>query len=457
MAKGEGERERGAKARASRARTRVEARRKAEATAANERGRSRPDARGKKEPEKKGCVPSVAAGGGTAGYRTRHAGSRAAAGGRRDPDATWPRRPGGAGASRREERRRMTAAAGEEARGKRGEAAGLREGSQPGEPPAGKRDKGRTRRGATVAVEGLREDRAPGKRKRAVAEDLRPGGAGASRREERRRMMAAAGREARGKRGEAAGLREDRAEGQDRRRGAGRPRRLVLLSLLLLASLAAMLYTYTFTGVLNVRHVEIKGNEKLEASHVRGLSGIDGNTHLLKMNVGAVKEALLTDPYIASVKISRRFPDTVVVTVEERKPNAVILQNGKHYLVDAEGVVLEGREERPQGLAVMKGLDAATLLLPGDRITGERFMSLMALLQSLPSEIAIVTDAAGHDDMDGLYLESRGARIIYGDGSELVRKNLVVLLALQELMDRYRAVEYIDVSNPDHPVIKPVA
>lgn len=229
-----------------------------------------------------------------------------------------------------------------------------------------------------------------------------------------------------------------------------------MLFALLFLSLAALLWVYTGTGVLNVKRVEVRGNERLDSSYVRRLSGIGAETHLLKMDCGKVEEALLSEPYIAGVDISRRFPYTVIITVEEREPRGFIIQNGKHYLVDGEGVVLEGVEERPQGMPEIKGL-TAPLLYPGKTITGEEFAGIAALLLSLPEELEAATSAAGFDRADGLYLESEGTRIVYGSDEELERKNLIADLALRELVGRYKAVEYIDVSIPDHPVIKPAS
>jgi hypothetical protein len=79
----------------------------------------------------------------------------------------------------------------------------------------------------------------------------------------------------------------------------------------------------------------------------------------------------------------------------------------------------------------------------------------MSLLGSLTLELEEITEAVGYHQTEGLYIVSKGTMVIYGDTSDLSRKNLVALLALRELVDNYGAIEYIDVSLPDHPVLKP--
>ena len=226
------------------------------------------------------------------------------------------------------------------------------------------------------------------------------------------------------------------------------------LALVLLAALAAMLWTYTSTGVLNVRHIEIKGNQKLDAGYLEGLTGITPDTHLLKMDVKAVERALCSEPYIQSVSVARRFPATVVLEVSERTPRGMMIQNGKYHLVDSGGYIVESLAEMPQGVVEIRDIQAP-LLFPGKVVSGEDFTSAMSLLGSLPPELEEITEAVGCHHEEGLYIVSKGTMVIYGETSDLPRKNLVALMALRELVDNYGAIEYIDVSLPEHPVLKP--
>jgi cell division protein FtsQ len=227
-----------------------------------------------------------------------------------------------------------------------------------------------------------------------------------------------------------------------------------LLAVALLASLAALLWIYTGTGVLNVRHIEIRGNQKLDAGYLESLTGITSDTHLLKMDVKAVERALCSEPYIEKVTISRRFPATVILEIDERESQGMMIQNGKYHLVDNSGYILESLAEIPQGMVEIRDIETP-LLFPGKEISGEDFTSAMALLASLPPELKGITEAVGYHHEEGLYLTSKGTMVIYGDTSDLSKKNLVALLALRDLVDNYVAIEYIDISLPDHPVLKP--
>ncbi|RJP29391.1 MAG: FtsQ-type POTRA domain-containing protein [Actinobacteria bacterium] len=244
------------------------------------------------------------------------------------------------------------------------------------------------------------------------------------------------------------------ASGGKKEKRISRHVRILILGGLLLVSLAALLWVYTATGTLNVAKVEVRGNEVLDADYLRSLSGITRDTHLLKMDVKAVESAILSEPYVAGVDVSRQYPNTVVLQITERKPSAFIIQNGKFNLVDQEGMILESADAMPPGLIEIRDLDTQ-LLFPGMEVSGLDFATVTSLLGSLPPALREITTAVGLG-AKGLYLEGKGTLVIYGEASELPRKNTIALLALSGLVDRYGAVEYIDVSFPDHPVIKPV-
>jgi cell division protein FtsQ len=230
--------------------------------------------------------------------------------------------------------------------------------------------------------------------------------------------------------------------------------RMAALSVALLLSVAGLLWVYTGTGVLNVKQVEVRGNQRLSDSYIRELSGITAETHLLKMDVKGVEKALCSDAYVAGVSVARKFPYTVVLDINERRPLGSIYQNGSYHLIDGSGMVLESVAEKPTGIAEIS-LSNLPLLFPGQEIGSADFESVSELLESLPDALRGMVTGVGRRDGDGLYLIGEGTRVIYGDTTELARKNDIAAMALTDLARRYRSVQYIDVSFPDHPVIKP--
>ncbi|MDI6874242.1 cell division protein FtsQ/DivIB [Candidatus Solincola sp.] len=255
------------------------------------------------------------------------------------------------------------------------------------------------------------------------------------------------------------GKRETSPEGRPERghrarKGDSRGGVRALLAALLIASLAALAWVYLFTDVLNVRRVEIYGNQRLSGDYLRSISGITSRTHLLKMDVGAVEKALLAEPYVLRVEVHRRFPHTVMIRVTERTPVGCLVQNGRFHLVDREGLVVESADADREEVPEITGL-RMPLLYPGARLEDPRFQGIVGLLEEIPEELRERTEEVGYAEGEGYFLLADNTRVIFGDCSDLRRKGEIAQAAMREIAPRYPGLQYVDVTYPDHPAIKP--
>ncbi|HEZ5042584.1 TPA: cell division protein FtsQ/DivIB [Neisseria meningitidis] len=129
---------------------------------------------------------------------------------------------------------------------------------------------------------------------------------------------------------------------------------LVMMAMLLAASGLVWFYN---SNHLPVKQVSLKGN--LVYSDKKALGSlakeyIHGN--ILRTDINGAQEAYRRYPWIASVMVRRRFPDTVEVVLTERKP---VARWGDHALVDGEGNVFEARLDRP-GMPVFRGAEGTS-------------------------------------------------------------------------------------------------
>jgi cell division protein FtsQ len=97
--------------------------------------------------------------------------------------------------------------------------------------------------------------------------------------------------------------------------------------------------------------------------------GIKAGDPLFGISIAAGQAKIADIPWVADVTVSRRLPDTIVVTVRERQPAALWQYREKLSLIDAEGTVLSERnldswrhlplvvgEHAPQDVAKLLGL-----------------------------------------------------------------------------------------------------
>ena len=88
---------------------------------------------------------------------------------------------------------------------------------------------------------------------------------------------------------------------------------------------------------------------------------------ILAFDVNLAKERVAKLPWVRRVSVERMFPDTVLLTVEERAPLALWQNEGTFSLIDYEGeVILRDQLEDFRELLIVVGADApvhaATLL-----------------------------------------------------------------------------------------------
>lgn len=131
-----------------------------------------------------------------------------------------------------------------------------------------------------------------------------------------------------------AGSAEVRADAHARGR-----RRRVLWSVL-----GAALVVGTAVGawyVLPVRSVQVRGNDFLSDRRVMQLAGVRRDFGWLYYGAWQAR-ALEANPWVRSARITKVFPDTVVIDVVERRPSARLERNGKRVVIDWDGTVLPG-------------------------------------------------------------------------------------------------------------------
>ena len=92
-----------------------------------------------------------------------------------------------------------------------------------------------------------------------------------------------------------------------------------------------------------VEYVEVSGASKYTVEEVQNATGIMTGENLLTLNKGKVAGRILTKlPYISTVRIGIRLPDTIIIEVTEAEVSyAVAGEQETWWLISAEGKVLE--------------------------------------------------------------------------------------------------------------------
>jgi len=90
-----------------------------------------------------------------------------------------------------------------------------------------------------------------------------------------------------------------------------------------------------------VKRVEVKGLDRMDSLTVYAVALDQHSMAMPLVDLDKVRAQLLQYGWIQDARISRRWPDTLVVDIVERKPAAVWQNNQKLSLIDGTGVELE--------------------------------------------------------------------------------------------------------------------
>ena len=115
----------------------------------------------------------------------------------------------------------------------------------------------------------------------------------------------------------------DELRGQQRKKRFRR--RLFYLSLILL--ICAAFFAVCVLVFFNVGEIELIGLERCDETAVRAALGVSPGDNLFSFRAGDVESALKKAfPYIGSVEVTRGFPTTLTVTVQEEIPVTYVEQ-----------------------------------------------------------------------------------------------------------------------------------
>ncbi|HEY0626258.1 MAG TPA: cell division protein FtsQ/DivIB [Allosphingosinicella sp.] len=90
-----------------------------------------------------------------------------------------------------------------------------------------------------------------------------------------------------------------------------------------------------------VERVEIKGAKQVPRLAIYNIAWDQPSTAMPLVDLDLTRERLLRFGWVKEARVSRRWPDTLVVDIVERQPAAIWQHNQQLALIDAEGVVLD--------------------------------------------------------------------------------------------------------------------
>jgi cell division protein FtsQ len=219
-----------------------------------------------------------------------------------------------------------------------------------------------------------------------------------------------------------ASVRRFNQRARQRRMQAAAPWLAGLLAIVLLGLVGLVVYD---TSLLGVRGIAVHGNLIVSADQVRSAAAVPHGAPLASLDLRAVQRRVGALPAVRQARITRDWPSTVVVTVTERTPVAVLGRPDKQYSeIDASGVVFRTVPDRPGKLPLV------ALSSPGPSDPGTR--AALQVLAALTDELRGLLDTLVADSPTQIRLRLRdGRQVVWGDASSSAVKAQVATVLLR--------------------------
>lgn len=150
-----------------------------------------------------------------------------------------------------------------------------------------------------------------------------------------------------------------RRNSRRRRRRGSRGFLFKLLSLLVICGVIVVSLTLFF----KVDTVQITGEHRYTDQQILKISEIETGDNLFLMNKFNIAEKLLQKlPYIESVRISRKLPDTLLIQVTECTDTLTLVQEGQAWRISPSGKIVE--KAKPEDTVEDGKIDGVTLEKP---------------------------------------------------------------------------------------------
>jgi cell division protein FtsQ len=137
-----------------------------------------------------------------------------------------------------------------------------------------------------------------------------------------------------------------------------------------------------------VKRIDVVGIRHMDSAPVYRIALDQKSMAMPLVDVADVRSRLLKFGWIKDARVSRRFPDTLVVDIVERTPAALWQSNQQLALIDADGVVIDR-------VPVDKMPDLPLLIGPGANFRERQLNELLAAVPTLKPQLVSATWIGG--------------------------------------------------------------
>jgi cell division protein FtsQ len=220
----------------------------------------------------------------------------------------------------------------------------------------------------------------------------------------------------------------------------------------------AFIYGYKFLSLsdyLKLENIVITGIDKNLKQELIDSSVIKDGESYLSIDTYRLKKDIEEHPWINSVTLKKKFPDTLYINAERERVSAIVISGEHSYFMNNKGVIFKDVEKNDCiDFPAITGLDS-------DRIEDGKFLKIAA---SIVNIIRTEDRPLSPEQLSEVHIDDYGDVTIYFNklplkiflGKELFNRKIHLLKHIIENLDNnnqlYR-ITYIDLGYSDRAVV----
>jgi|LSQX01.3.fsa_nt_gb cell division protein FtsQ len=240
-----------------------------------------------------------------------------------------------------------------------------------------------------------------------------------------------------------------------RTKSVRRTRVLLFRSVFLLIIICLSLFYFLQSSFWSIQTIIVEGNHFLEETEVLELASMPLGLNIFKADVNQGEKNIILHPLVKNTKITREFPRTIRITVQERVPLVLVPYQDGFWQVDENRVILRYTSTITGiSLPLVTGIELGEAS-PGEAISSPELARVLQLARELPLELKGSIGEINVLDSGMICLfTTQGIEVYLGDGERLEEKvQLLTQVMAQENLELER-IKYIDLSFHGPAVIK---
>lgn len=212
-----------------------------------------------------------------------------------------------------------------------------------------------------------------------------------------------------------------------------------LLKVIVFIGLFAGVTIFAITSpIFNIKEIKIINNSQVSADTIISLSGLKTEENIFKFYGRNVINKIKENPYIENVKIHRKLPNTIEITIEERVAKFSVEFMGKYAYINTQGYIVEISEDS-KGFLIIYGIETLEEdVIPGNRLNNEDLSKIEDVIKIMSAakdngiDEKITSIDISNQNEYSIYLEEEKKRIYLGDNTNLSNKMLYAVAIINQ-------------------------